>query len=421
MKIEPLPLFASRKQIVYFIASASFFFLFSLGNEYRAYKALTRFDDAVVRATVVQQYEKRREGRTYQVLKLLSESGAPFFISAPTALRDLQGYGVRIWLKTDRLDFPAYLRGFFAYGKIDSVSAQREWKYRVGEAAAAQHTDARVGALFSALFAATSLPPDLRQTLGRLGISHLLAISGFHLGLLSLLLFVLLRYPYRYAQSRWFPWRNANRDLFFLGALMLLGYALFLQLPPSVLRAFAMMLIGFFFYDRGIRLLSFQTLFVTVALLLAFWPRLLFSVGFWLSVAGVFYIFLFLRRFGGRGKVFTFVGIHLWVYMMMLPIALALFGTFSALHPFSVLWTMLFIPFYPLSLLLHAVGAGGVLDAAVLWMLTLPATAVSVDAGGILLSGWIALSLLALPFQAVERLLPFLAAAVLVDAVYQVA
>ncbi|MHC3993812.1 ComEC/Rec2 family competence protein [Thiomicrolovo sp. ZZH C-3] len=396
-------------------------FLLSLGGEYRAYKRLTRYDDAVIFATVEQQYEKRKAERIYQVLKLRSEAGASFYMTAPAALRNLQGYAVRVWLRTDRLDFRHYLSGFFAYGAVDAVLPQRQWKFWAGEWFAAQHDEGRSGALFAALFTATPLPPAVRTSLGQLGISHLLAISGFHLGLLSVLLFTLLRFPYRALQSRWFPWRNANRDLFGVTAIILLGYALFLQLPPSVLRAFAMMLIGFFLYDRGLRLLSFQSLFIAAVLLIALWPRLLFSVGFWLSVAGVYYIFLFLHTFADRGKVFTFVGIHVWVYLMMLPIALAIFGTFSALHPLSILWTMLFIPFYPLALLLHAVGAGGILDAAIVRILELPVSAVRVEAGWWLLICWVGLSLLALPSKTVKMLLPLLAAAVFVGAVYQVA
>lgn len=421
MKLEPPQLLASRQEVLVFFGLVFLLFITSLLGEYRTYRQLTRYDDAIVAATVEQQYEKRREGSAYQVVKLRSESGAPFFITVPTALRNLQGYEVLVWLKTDRLDFWHYLGGFFANGAIDAVSPQRQWKFRVGEWIAGQHAEPRSGALFAALFTATPLPQDLRESLARLGISHLLAISGFHLGLLSLFLFVLLRLPYRYLQARLFPWRNARRDLFYAAAAVLWGYALFLHYPPSVLRAFAMMLIGFILYDRGLRLLSFQTLGIAVVLLIAFWPRLLFSAGFWLSVAGVFYIFLFLQRFADRGGLFTFVGIHLWVYAMMLPIGLALFGTFSALHPLSVFWTMAFILFYPLALLLHTVGAGGVLDTLVDWILELPATPVHIEFGVWFLGAWIGLSLLALPFKTVKMLLPFLAAAVFVGAVYQVA
>jgi competence protein ComEC len=421
MKIEPLPLFSSVRELLVFSLAVAALFLASLGSEYIDYSRLARFEDATVRATVVKQYEKSTKQRRYQVLKLRTEQGAVFYMTAHTSLRQLCGYKVSVRLKTDRLGFFDYLKGFFAHGYIETVAPQREWKYRVADRIASQHADGRIGALFAALFTATPIESKTRTQIGGLGIGHLLAISGFHIGLLSGILFWLLRYPYRFAQSRWFPWRSAKRDLFLMSAALICGYVLFLQMPPSVLRAFAMMLIGFFFYDRGIKVLSFQSLLIAVLLLVALWPRLLFSMGFWLSAAGVFYLFVFLRRFEARSVLFKFIGIHIWVYAMMLPVSLAIFGTFSRLHPFSIVWTMLFILFYPLALLLHLVGEGGLLDGLTRALLQLPAVPVKLEAGYPLLAAWTVLSLLVLPSKTVERLLPYLAAAVFVGAVYQIA
>ena len=421
MKIEPLPLFTSSKELLAFSFGIVLLFIFSLGQEYYAYRDLTRFDDATVKATVIRQFSKTKEGRSYQVLKLRTADDALFFMTASSALRDLSGYDVEVRLHTDRLTFAEYMKGFFAHGYIESVARDRLSAYRVADWVAAQHDVPEIGELFGALFAATPIRQSTREKISALGIGHLLAISGFHIGLLSTLLFFGFRYPYRMLQSRWYPWRNINRDIFFLTATVMLGYVWFLQMTPSVLRAYAMMLVGFFLYDRALKLLSFQSLLVTVLLLVALWPRLLFSMGFWLSVTGVFYVFTFLQRFEKQGKSFKFIGIHIWVYLMMLPAGLVLFGTFSSLHPLSMLWTMLFIPFYPLALLLHAVGMGGLLDPLMQGLLSLPSKQIRFDIDGAALALWIGLSLLALRFGPVERLLPYLAAAVFIGAVYQVA
>ena len=421
MKIEPLPLFGDKKEVVVFFLGVFLLFLVSLGIEYGRYLDLARFDDAVVRATVLRQYTKTKADRTYQVLKLRTDGGAAFYMTASPLLRDLDGYEVDVWLRTDRLTFFDYLKGFFARGYVEAVFPRRAAAYREADKIAAQHAERDIGALFAALFTATPIPPSVRTEITALGVGHLLAISGFHIGLLSTILYALMYYPYRMAQSYWFPWRSRKRDLFFLTAVVMLGYVVFLGMPPSVLRAYAMMLVGFVLYDRGIRLLSFQSLAVSAALLIALWPRLLFSMGFWLSVAGVFYLFAFLRRFAQRGKTFTFIGLHVWVYAMMLPISLALFGVFSPLHPLSILWTMLFIPFYPLALALHLVGMGGSLDPAVEALLALPGAPVRIEIAYAAAAVWAGLSLLAVKSETVERLLPYLAAAVFVGAVYQIA
>ena len=58
-----------------------------------------------------------------------------------------------------------------------------------------------------------------------------------------------------------------------------------------------MLIIGFILHDRGFKIISMQTLFLTMAILIAFFPRLAFSIGFYLSIFGVFYIFLFLLHY----------------------------------------------------------------------------------------------------------------------------
>jgi len=145
-----------------------------------------------------------------------------------------------------------------------------------------------------------------------------------------------------------------------------------------LLRAFAMLLIGFVLYDRGIVIISMQTLFVSVVLLLALFPKLFFALGFWLSVGGVFYIFLFLIHFKELSYWWQFFLLPVWIYLMMLPYSLGVFGNFSLHHPLSILWTSLFVIFYPLSLVLHILGVGSLLDFAPCFLLELEVEAKSV-------------------------------------------
>jgi len=262
---------------------------------------------------------------------------------------------------------------------------------------------------------------ELRVTLSALGISHLLAISGFHLGVLAMMLFTLLRRPYRWIQERYFPYRHGKRDLFIIVASVLAVYVQFLGMPPSLLRSFTMLLIGYLLYDRGVKVISMQTLLLTVLLLIAIWPGLFFSLGFWLSVSGVFYIFLFLIHCSGWHPWLQFVGLHIWVYVMMTPIALSIFGTFSLLHPLSILATMGFILFYPLAIFLHFVGLGALLDPALIMLLvdSVNADEVRVFKGAILLH--LLLSLLAVRYRSALWILLGFSVTVLVSAVYQIA
>jgi len=333
------------------------------------------------------------------VLKLLTDQGATIYMSAQPYIKNLSGYRVKVWLKSDDISFKEYLKGFFAIAHIRSVEPKQILRYRVSQYLIDQHNSDSLGRVSAALITATPIDKQMREQLAALGISHLLAISGFHLGVLSVLIFFILRPIYTTVQNRYFPYRHGNRDLFIMVALILFAYLMFLGLVPSVLRAFVMMVVGFVLYDRGIKVLNFQTLTLAIMFIIALFPKLIFSIGLWLSVAGVFYIFLFLKLSEDRSKVFQFIALHIWVYILMVPYALYIFGIFSIYHPLSILYTMLFVLFYPLVLLLHLLGAGALVDIALKPLLTTPIESFSVELHYSVLAVLASLSLLAIRYK----------------------
>jgi competence protein ComEC len=213
-----------------------------------------------------------------------------------------------------------------------------------------------------ALFLATPLTHLLYERFSTLGISHLFAISGFHLGILSGVIYFILQLLYSQLHSNYFPYRSLPNDLFLATSIVLLGYVFFLEYPPSLVRAYALMVVGFILYTRGIQVIAMQNLAVAVMIILVFFPTLLFSLGFWLSVAGVFYIMLFFIHFQNLSPKQQLFIIPFWVYIMMLPITLYIFGNFSLWHPFSIGISIIFTLFYPVSILLHLIGMGNIFD-----------------------------------------------------------
>lgn len=422
MKIERVPLFNSPSDLFALAVPLLLLMLVSLFRLYSDYRALTQFDDAEINATVISQYTKTKKGRSYTVIRLRLYNGVRCSLRASSLLRELGGREVHVWVGTKRITFLKYLRGFYTYGHVQGVSRTKNGRYRVADSIRSQHSDAVLSELFAALFTATPLSWRTRQQLSSLGISHLLAISGFHFGLLAMIVSGLLYYPYRWVQYRCFPWRNRRRDLFMLSAAVLITYALFLGLVPSVLRALAMLLIGFYLYDRGVKIISMQTLALSVAFLIVIWPPLLFSWGFWLSVGGVFYLFLFLMMPWPKNAAGRFVTIHFWIYVMMLPVSLALFHTFTPYHPLSILWSMGFILFYPIALLVHLAGAGALLDPIVTGVLDFSLTENSVQPPSTyLLGAFILFSLIGIRRQWSRVLLACTALAIFIEAVYKVA
>jgi len=352
---------------LYFTLACGFILFYSLLIEFNNYKNLTRFDSSIIEATVLKQYEKtkltnKNKLKIYQVLKLKSKEGFTFYTTAKKTFPSAIGKKIKLEIWAGDISFYEYMTSFYAFSKIIDIDKKQTLKQELNSFIASKHENNDITHIYQALYTATPMPQDLQRVFSNLGISHLLAISGFHLGVLATLLYFLFKLPYKYLQNRYFPYRSYKVDSFIFISVVLLGYLLFLDSPPSLLRSYAMLIIGFILYDRGYKIVSMLTLVLTIFLLLSFFPRLVFSLGFWLSVSGVFYIFLFLINFKKLSKFWQFILVPIWVYIMMLPLSLVIFENFSIYHPLSIIWTSLFIIFYPLSILLHLLGYSNLFD-----------------------------------------------------------
>ena len=399
--IKEVSLFQNKRDFFHFLLLAFTLFSLSISLEFYNYKELTKFDSQLVTATVLKQYTKTKltkKGKTksYQVLKLKSEDGFTFYSTASIKLSDVKYKKLDLEVWAGKISFYEYMHGFFCFSKILHIQKDTSYKTSLNAIIDKQHKNKDISLLYQALFTAKQLPFALQKTFSSLGISHLIAISGFHLGVLSAILYFLFKYPYKLLQNSYFPYRSYRVDSFIFITLILFSYLLFLEAPPSLLRAFVMLLVGFTLYDRGIKILSLQTLLLTVILLLALLPRLFFSIGFWLSVSGVFYIFLFLIHFKHLSKTWQFVLLPFWVYLLMLPYSLVIFGNFSLLHPLSILWTSLFTLFYPLAILIHLLGIGDLLDPLLEMLMTPSTNAITIALDTKILLFGVVLSLLSI-------------------------
>jgi len=424
--IEKLSLFKTKREFFSFLLFCFIIFLFSLSYQFYKYKEFTKFDSQLVDAAVLKQYTKTKltkhaEKKEYQILKLRTDEGLTFYTTAGKKLPNLKNKKVQIELWAGDISFYKYLQGFFTFSKIRKIYKENSLKQRISALIDSQHAEQKTASLYKALFLAIPLKKSLQTTFSNLGISHLIAISGFHLGVLSAVLFLLLKYPYKFLQNRYFPYRSYKKDTFVIISFILFLYMIFLNSPPSLLRAFGMLLVGFYLYTRGYEIISMQTLLVTALLILSLFPMLIFSVGFWLSIAGVFYIFLFLLHFQQKNKIWQFIVLPFWVYLMMLPYSLVLFGNFGIYHPFSILWTSLFTLFYPLSIAAHLLGHGDIFDGYLMHLMALGKHAehISLHKGWVIVE--IILSLLSLYKQVFLKLLSLYCLFIFIYLIYNVA
>lgn len=424
--LEKVSLFRNKRDFFHFLLLAFTIFSLSISLEFYNYKELTKFDSQLVNATVLKQYTKTKLTKTgktkiYQVLKLKSDNGFTFYSTASKNLKDIKFHRVQLEAWAGNISFYEYMHGFYSFSKILKVYDDDTYRSKLNSFIDKQHTNREISLVYQALFSAKQLPFELQKTFSSLGISHLIAISGFHLGILSILLYFIIKFPYKFLQDRYFPYRSYRLDSFFIITLVLLSYLLFLDSPPSLLRAFVMLILGFLLYDREIKIISMQTLILTIITIISLFPRLYFSLGFWLSVSGVFYIFLFLIHFKERSKLWQFTLLPFWVYLLMLPFSLAIFNNFSLYHPLSILWTTLFNIFYPLSMFLHTLGMGSVLDFVLDYLINLNMDSTLVTLSTSLLVIHILLSILSLYGKVFLYALLFYSSMIFIYAIYNVA
>ena len=128
------------------------------------------------------------------------------------------------------------------------------------------------------------LDKETREAYATAGISHVLALSGMHIGIVWLFLDVLLR-PFMKRRLR------VLKGL--VTVALLWGFAFVVGLEPSVVRAVVMCMLMELGRLSGSRALSMNTLAIAAFLMLLYHPFYLFDVGFQLSFVAVASILLF--------------------------------------------------------------------------------------------------------------------------------
>ena len=145
-----------------------------------------------------------------------------------------------------------------------------------------------------------------------------------------------------------------------------------------------MSMVAFFLLWRGIALWRIETLFWCVLLLLALFPTLAFSVGFYFSSLGVLYIFLFFKYFkipqGFWKRCVYGIALNASTFFLMGIVVYYFFPPFSPLSLFSLILTPLFSLYYPFIFVAHLLGIGGILDSILLGWLSLPIHTIALEA-----------------------------------------
>lgn len=210
-----------------------------------------------------------------------------------------------------------------------------------------QHTDSSGYALTAAITLGqkSSLKGTTKQHFAASGASHLLAVSGLHVGIIFMAISLLFRPFKRY--------KNVQKWGQIIVILLLWMYAFLCGLPPSIIRAVTMFSIGALGIITGQQNYSINNVCFTAFIMLLYNPNYLLDMGFQLSFSAVIGILLYVESRRSQVKsqckitnrLLTWVkdmcGISLVAQLATLPLILYYFGTFPT---YFLLTNLVMIP-----------------------------------------------------------------------------
>lgn len=175
----------------------------------------------------------------------------------------------------------------------------------------------------------TDLTPELKAMYSAAGVSHVLALSGLHVGILSCILLWLF-YPLTYL-------KHGRKILPFLVVCLLWFFAFISGLSSSVVRAVVMYsLYTFASFCSEERFSGMHSLVLAAFLMLIYNPFFLFDISFQLSFTAVFSILAFYPLFSRWLCIKNYVLRYVWNTLSLsvsaqlgtLPFILYYFGSF---------------------------------------------------------------------------------------------
>lgn len=207
------------------------------------------------------------------------------------------------------------------------------------------------------------------QTLRQTGTSHLLAISGLHIGLAAAIGFFLFRFFWRL-----FPTLLLRVPAHYAGALggivLAAFYASLAGFTVPTQRAFVMVATIMLALVWKRPLYPLHVLAVSLVLVLIIDPFAVINAGFWLSFSAVaLIVFTCSNRY--PKKRWNWAGIHLWIAIGLIPLLVLFFGQISIISPIANLLAVPLVSFLVVPIILSGMVMLSVSESLAGWLLNI--------------------------------------------------
>ena len=181
------------------------------------------------------------------------------------------------------------------------------------------------------------LSKDTRTAYAHAGVSHVLALSGFHVGIIILIIQIFFLKPLLPLRWQWVS------NLFIIAVLWL--YAFIAGASPSLIRASIMFTILLLCQSVSREAISLNSCAIAFSVMLCINPFYLYDIGFQLSFASIVGISLLSQRFinAKTPRILQIIAITCICALFTAPLAAYHFGSFSTLSIISNLALTLFV------------------------------------------------------------------------------
>lgn len=225
-------------------------------------------------------------------------------LKQPRGLVNPVGFDYERWLFSQRVGATGYVRTLMLRSESLNLGARiGRWRETI-KANWLHHTEegfARTVLLALVVGDKTSMTGNQRELIASAGLSHLLAISGMHIGLMAGLGYVIGRGVGGVVSLVTGGLVSGPRCSVVVALLFAVVYAVISGFGVPAQRALVMLVVFAGFNLFNVRIGSFDVLMLALAAVLMLQPMAFYEVGFWLSFVAV-YVLLVLSRKKSQGR-----------------------------------------------------------------------------------------------------------------------
>lgn len=198
-----------------------------------------------------------------------------------------------------------------------------------------------------------NMTPQQWQVLRNTGTSHLLAISGLHIGLAAAIGFFLGRWLWAYFSPLCLR-LPAQQFGAVTAMLFALAYTLLAGMSIPSQRALIMVVVAMTAILLRRRVLSYQLLAVGLLVVLIWNPFAVLSAGLWLSFAAVAVI-IYVSQNRQPVNKWHWASIHIWIAIGLTPLLLLFFNVTALISPLANLFAIPLVSLFVVPVLLLAI------------------------------------------------------------------